>query len=856
MKAKKAKKASSEGLGQAEGAPRGLPLWRAVDVEPGLEAEGFLGLEELVYEEEAKPRGEKRKRDRSQQRGQAEAAAAAAAAASPEAAAAAAAAAAFDCMYDSYELVPQLDEGLDLWKPHLNNDICMVHPAVSRVLLQQQLVRPTPVQQQVLLQALRDRRDVVATAQTGSGKTLAFALPIVSSLATQLARRLEKWQERQTRKEAEEQQERATAEAFLEHHEGGPEADPAVREEQRRQFLLQQVQPEGPAALVLEPTRELALQVLHVLQQLCTYTPIRAAAVVGGLSPEKQLRVLGTSKPLILVATPGRLLALQREQPLSVAASEAASEALGVGKVDDQGEDEEEENEDPQNQVHEAQMRRQQGRRERLAAQGLSFSQNFSMLQFLVLDEADRLLQQQQQRGKQNKEKKKKKKKQNRPWIPPSTETEVLLQLVYAQLDAAPPKGCSSNTNKGSSDKEMATGSNRSKRKKQQKQPKMPRQLKGRAASLQTFVLSATLALALQRKQQGLQVISASSQDDEDGSAAAAALLQHVRIRAKMLVAVRVSEAEQQQHVWRHQLQEQEPQTEGQKESAVELQQLNSKLPSTLRLSVWKCPVESEMEVHLAAYLLRVFDLKAGEKQPLRVVLFVNAISYVYRLESLLTFLSSRYGLLVSTDVAARGVDFKDVEKVLHFQRPRDQETFIHRCGRTARAGKDGEAVCFISSSASGVWEWLLASAGIQLSAAPPPLGFRDIAGLQERMETIRRLFQLADQVERENHQEQKQKRKRGVMRRLALAADVELESDGSAADEALQDLRIKGQRKNQQARQKLRQASVFTDSAQAIEVDVQSSRREWRCMWISLPFSCSSSSDACVPQILATCVP
>ncbi|OEH77198.1 ATP-dependent rna [Cyclospora cayetanensis] len=664
MKAKKAKKASSEGLGQAEGAPRGLPLWRAVDVEPGLEAEGFLGLEELVYEEEAKPRGEKRKRDRSQQRGQAQT----------------------DC------------------SPRSSS----THRKKKKAKNPQQ--QRGTAQEEIAKRRLEDSAAASGrtATQTGSGKTLAFALPIVSSLATQLARRLEKWQERQTRKEAEEQQERATAEAFLEHHEGGPEADPAVREEQRRQFLLQQVQPEGPAALVLEPTRELALQVLHVLQQLCTYTPIRAAAVVGGLSPEKQLRVLGTSKPLILVATPGRLLALQREQPLSVAASEAASEALGVGKVDDQGEDEEEENEDPQN----------------------------------------------------------------------------------------------------------------------------------------------------QRKQQGLQVISASSQDDEDGSAAAAALLQHVRIRAKMLVAVRVSEAEQQQHVWRHQLQEQEPQTEGQKESAVELQQLNSKLPSTLRLSVWKCPVESEMEVHLAAYLLRVFDLKAGEKQPLRVVLFVNAISYVYRLESLLTlllqeqlqqrhkaqiavcglhsnlqqkqrlkrldrFLSSRYGLLVSTDVAARGVDFKDVEKVLHFQRPRDQETFIHRCGRTARAGKDGEAVCFISSSASGVWEWLLASAGIQLSAAPPPLGFRDIAGLQERMETIRRLFQLADQVERENHQEQKQKRKRGVMRRLALAADVELESDGSAADEALQDLRIKGQRKNQQARQKLRQASVFTDSAQAIEVDV-----------------------------------
>lgn len=53
-------------------------------------------------------------------------------------------------------------------------------------------------------------------------------------------------------------------------------------------------------------------------------------------------------------------------------------------------------------------------------------------------------------------------------------------------------------------------------------------------------------------------------------------------------------------------------------------------------------------------------------------------------------FSKARLGLLVSTDVAARGLDFKQIDKVVHLQRPRDTETFVHRSGRTARAGCTG----------------------------------------------------------------------------------------------------------------------------------------------------------------------
>ena len=46
--------------------------------------------------------------------------------------------------------------------------------------------------------------------------------------------------------------------------------------------------------------------------------------------------------------------------------------------------------------------------------------------------------------------------------------------------------------------------------------------------------------------------------------------------------------------------------------------------------------------------------------------------------------------LLVSTDVAARGLDFVEVRHVINYDAPRNVQTFIHRAGRTARRGQEG----------------------------------------------------------------------------------------------------------------------------------------------------------------------
>ncbi len=57
---------------------------------------------------------------------------------------------------------------------------------------------------------------------------------------------------------------------------------------------------------------------------------------------------------------------------------------------------------------------------------------------------------------------------------------------------------------------------------------------------------------------------------------------------------------------------------------------------------------------------------------------------------------SGKFAILVATDVAARGIDVNDVEIVLNFDLPRMKKYYVHRIGRTARAGKTGKSFTLI----------------------------------------------------------------------------------------------------------------------------------------------------------------
>ncbi|KAM7481893.1 hypothetical protein LguiB_006476 [Lonicera macranthoides] len=74
-------------------------------------------------------------------------------------------------------------------------------------------------------------------------------------------------------------------------------------------------------------------------------------------------------------------------------------------------------------------------------------------------------------------------------------------------------------------------------------------------------------------------------------------------------------------------------------------------------------------------------------------------ISQHQRERTLNGFRQGKFTVLVATDVASRGLDIPNVDLVIHYELPNDGETFVHRSGRTGRAGKEGTAILMFTNN-------------------------------------------------------------------------------------------------------------------------------------------------------------
>ncbi|MDF1576475.1 MAG: DEAD/DEAH box helicase [Bacteroidales bacterium] len=86
------------------------------------------------------------------------------------------------------------------------------------------------------------------------------------------------------------------------------------------------------------------------------------------------------------------------------------------------------------------------------------------------------------------------------------------------------------------------------------------------------------------------------------------------------------------------------------------------------------------------------------EKEGYDVVALHGDLSQAQRDAAMLKFREKTVRVLVATDVAARGIDVKDISHVIHYNLPDDIENYTHRSGRTARAGKSGFSLALVNT--------------------------------------------------------------------------------------------------------------------------------------------------------------
>jgi superfamily II DNA/RNA helicase len=84
------------------------------------------------------------------------------------------------------------------------------------------------------------------------------------------------------------------------------------------------------------------------------------------------------------------------------------------------------------------------------------------------------------------------------------------------------------------------------------------------------------------------------------------------------------------------------------------------------------------------------------EKEGLRAAAIHGDLRQTHREKSLGDFSEGKLPVLVATDVAARGLHIDDVDVVIHYDPPSDHKTYLHRSGRTARAGESGIVVTLV----------------------------------------------------------------------------------------------------------------------------------------------------------------
>ncbi|CAF2154624.1 BnaA01g27550D [Brassica napus] len=483
-----------------------------------------------------------------------------------------------------------------------------LHPLLMKSIYHLGFKEPTKIQKACFTVAAFQGKDVIGAAETGSGKTLAFGLPILQRLLDEREK---------------------VGKLF------------ALKGEEAQKYSA-----DGYLrALIITPTRELALQVTEHLKNAAKNLGVRVVPIVGGMSSAKQERLL-KGKPEIVVGTPGRLWELM-----------SAGEKHLV---------------------------------------------ELQCLSFFVLDEADRMVE-----GGHFRE----------------------LQSIIDMLPV---------TDKPSEGKTQSSDT-------VSDAPKKKRQ---------TFVFSATIALSSDFRKKLKRGSSKSKQSSSGEVNSIEVLSERAGMRDSVAIVDLTTAA-----ILAPKIEESFIRCEEEDKDAYLYYLLS--VHGQGRTIVF-CTSVAALR-HICALLkilgVDVCKLNADMKQQAR-------------LKAMDRFRSSENGVLVATDVVARGIDIKNVRTIIHYQLPHSAEVYVHRSGRTARAFADGCSIALIAPNDTSKFYTLCKSFSKE-SVKIFPLDSSLMPDVKKRLSLARQI----DQIERKGSRERVD---RTWLEKHAELMELELDEDES----------------------------------------------------------------------------
>eukprot|EP00998_Keelungia_sp_KM082_P001028 NODE_111_length_2627_cov_56.035600_g107_i0.p1 GENE.NODE_111_length_2627_cov_56.035600_g107_i0~~NODE_111_length_2627_cov_56.035600_g107_i0.p1 ORF type:complete len:809 (+),score=251.06 NODE_111_length_2627_cov_56.035600_g107_i0:332-2428(+) len=502
----------------------------------------------------------------------------------------------------------------------------------------------------------------MAAAQTGSGKTLAFGVPIV-------------------------------------HH--------ILRDIKRGKNLAKSKDKRLAMALVLSPTRELTMQLNQHIEAICKKTQCRTVPIVGGISEDKQKRLLGY-RPHIICATPGRLMQLLQDQ-VNEFLSRSISTSLRYLVLDELDRLMQDKHFPELDDLFSrlARTSAESSWDSAITLEGLPEHINPKSAGFQLMTQAFTPEEWKSQKSQQDRQKHHAKEVAKLM----ATTLDYRKQMEQQAQEAAAVSG---NTKKGK------------KRKRNEDEAAMvgaPTKLNpwgaAQGAARMVFVTSATLSLdpkfssAARRKRSDKELTAATQMNE---------FLQRLGAQPSSFTIVDTT--------------------------------MQCSLPTQITQEKLEClDKDKDMYVYLFC-----------ATRPGRTVVFVNSIHCAKRLASLLKVLqlpafalhasmqqrqrlknldrlkNQENCIIVATDVLGRGIDVTDIKHVIHYQFPRTTDTYVHRTGRTARASKEGYCLSMISPGDREAYKKVCFSLGLRTGLPPHQLSATQITVVRPRVAAAQEL--------------------------------------------------------------------------------------------------------------------